>query len=97
MYFILYLQYLFQPVDPHQFSSYNNHGMFNLYLYSTNNYLQYLNEFIFNFFSSGICVKVIEYVLETEKRRLTDQISENNHGANFSDSIDKYAPVNYGK
>ncbi|XP_016664585.1 uncharacterized protein LOC100162345 isoform X2 [Acyrthosiphon pisum] len=51
--------YLFQPVDPHQFSSHNNN--------------------------------------ETEKRRLTDQISENTHGANFSEcSIDKYAPVNYG-
>ncbi|XP_060856358.1 uncharacterized protein LOC132934096 isoform X2 [Metopolophium dirhodum] len=62
--------YLFQPVDPHQFSSHNNHG---------------------------ICVKVIEYVLETEKRRLTDQISENTQGANFSEcSIDKYAPVNCG-
>ncbi|XP_015363943.1 PREDICTED: uncharacterized protein LOC107161866 [Diuraphis noxia] len=57
--------YLFQPVDPPQFSSHNNHG---------------------------ICVKVIEYVLEIEKRRLTDQASKNTHdGANVSE----HSSINY--
>lgn len=88
--FICYLQYLFQPVDPPQFSSHNNQGILNLYIFYYLYFIKKILMFELIFFCLGICVKVIEYVLEIEKRRLTDQASENTQGANFSNETPNF-------
>ncbi|KAL5238784.1 hypothetical protein ACI65C_006194 [Semiaphis heraclei] len=87
---ILPFDYLFQPVDPPQFSSHNNQGILNLYIFYYLYFIKKILMFELIFFCLGICVKVIEYVLEIEKRRLTDQASENTQGANFSNETPNF-------